>query len=106
MLQKGKKTIAWEEARAKLKQQFLGMGVTHCELPYPHSCWHYDGLSFAHSKKRRNIKGSELMEVALLCPVAHSMVERLPEKEMHDIIMEIIRNRIRKFHENINRNHE
>jgi hypothetical protein len=90
---RGKKTIAWEKARAELKKQFLHWGVISCEFPFPHHCWRTEGLSFAHSKKRRNIVGDELMEVALLCPIAHEAVERLPEKEMCEIIRNIIKHR-------------
>lgn len=99
MKRRGKKTIEWEAARAKLKQQFLHMGVTTCEFPYPHYCWRDNGLSFAHSKKRRYIKGKEIYEVALLCPIAHEIVERLPQSEMCDIVRSIIRNRNLKYYE-------
>ena len=81
------------EAKKYLKNKFLEMGVTSCELHWPHHCWHTEGLSWAHSKKRRFIQGDEIYEVALLCPIAHDLAENLPHKEMYKLICEIIQRR-------------
>jgi hypothetical protein len=96
---RGKRTIAWENARRYLKSRFLEWGITRCEWPWPHACWHDNGLSFAHSKKRLNMKGDEIYEVALLCPVAHNLVESLPEREMTKMIRKIIKTREEKLNE-------
>ena len=95
----GPKTAAWMEAREHLKHRFEEMQVTTCELHWPHHCWRNNGLSFAHSKKRRFIEGDEIYEVALLCPIAHDMVERLSHREMYNVIREIIKNREEKLNE-------
>ena len=90
----GKKAKAWDKARASLKVKFYAMGITSCEGSIiPHECWHDNGLSFAHSKKRADIKNHELYEVALLCPNAHAYAEALPKKEMCELIRQIIANR-------------
>lgn len=93
MKRAGKKVKAWESARAKLKVKFYAMGITSCEARFPHNCWQSNGLSFAHAKKRRNLKPHELGEVALLCIEAHNAVESLPEAEMTKVIRGIIANR-------------
>lgn len=89
----GKKGKAWETERRRLKIKFERMGVTECEADFMHDCWVDNGLSFAHSKKRADIRGEELSEVALLCPTAHKHVESLPKEEMCNIIRRIIAKR-------------
>ncbi len=84
----GKKTKAWDACRARLKREFMKMGITRCEM-----CNNDNFLSFAHSKKRRHIVGDELSEVALLCIPCHSGVELLPEAEMTTLIRNIIATR-------------
>ena len=39
------------------------------------------------------MKGDEIYEVALLCPVAHNLVESLPERGMAEVIRNIIKTR-------------
>lgn len=93
----GKKTKAWNNARAVIKRQFAKAGITTCELrgsaKVQHECGVDNYLGFAHSKKRRHIIGDELFEVALLCLSAHEIVERMSEGEMTAIIREIIATR-------------
>lgn len=90
----GKKTRAWDTARAAIKRRFEKVGITTCELrgssKVKHQCGNDNYLGFAHSKKRRHITGDELHEVALLCVNAHEFIERLPEAEMTQIVREII----------------
>jgi uncharacterized protein YqeY len=45
------------------------------------------------------MKGDEIYEVALLCPVAHNLVESLPEREMTKMIRKIIKTREEKLNE-------
>ncbi len=89
-MRKGKKVIAWEKERAKCKVRFEAMGIVTCELHYP-DCWYNNALSFAHSKKRLNLKPHELSEVILCCTPCHQKIEILPEKEMTKIVRSVIR---------------
>ncbi len=89
MNRRGKKVKAWDSARARLKVKFQAAGIMTCELRYA-GCAFDNYLSFAHSKKRRNIQGDELNEVALLCIPCHEYAERLPEAEMTTLIRSII----------------
>lgn len=79
------KVKIWDKIRAELKIQFDAWGITFCEICK--SSWN---LSFAHSKKRRNIIGDEIYEVALLCVPCHMEIEKLGQVKMYPIIMEII----------------
>ena len=48
-------------------------------------------LTAAHSKKRRFIKTeAEFHEIAILCVVCHSEIERLPHEEMDKRVKAII----------------
>lgn len=90
MKRAGKKTIAWDAERAKLKVRFLSMGITSCELKYQ-GCWRDNALGFAHSKKRNDIqKPHELSEVCLACSPCHQKIELLPKKEMAKVVRDII----------------
>lgn len=90
----GKKTKAWDAARAKLKTAFKRAGITTCELAHP-GCWRDNALGFAHSRKRRNIPpGSPLLfEVALACNACHDRIEILPEEEMREVVRGVIKAR-------------
>jgi hypothetical protein len=79
---RGKKTAQWEKVRAELKKECLQAGVTWCELRID-GCQGTQFLSFAHSKKRRNITTDEgIREACLACQSCHSKVELMPESEM------------------------
>ena len=93
MKRAGKKTIAWAKERAKLKLKFAEWGVTTCEVRFQ-GCWRDNGLSFAHAKKRRNLRQGELSEVVLACAPCHTELELLPEAEMTKIVRRIIKNRL------------
>lgn len=88
---RGKKTAAWDATRAALKVVFARAGIVTCELRYQ-GCWRDNALSFAHSRKRRNIpRGSILLqEVALCCTACHDKIECLPEAEMAQIVRQTI----------------
>ena len=77
MKRRGKRTIAWEKEREKLKVKFLSWGITSCELRYPGTCWGDSALGFAHAKKRRFLKPHELGHVILACNPCHDILESL-----------------------------
>ncbi len=92
-IEPGKKTLEWDEAREKLKEQFDDWGITSCELQME-GCWKRNGLSFAHIDKRKNLLPGELMSVILACVPCHQKIEKLPSQKMRSIIEKIIENRI------------
>lgn len=71
---KNKKTKEWDQVRKELKQKFLEMGVTSCELGLV-NCTGDNYLGFAHTAKRRKLSYEELYEVALLCNNCHTEIE-------------------------------
>lgn len=86
----GKRTAAWDSLRAKMKPEFERAGITRCECRYE-GCTGAAMLSFAHSKKRRNIVGAELEECALACTTCHDVLENeYGEAEMTRLVREII----------------
>ena len=92
-LKPGKKTREWERTRAKLKPRFEAIGLTHCEFDYE-GCWRNNGLSFAHAKKRRNLRPGELEVVALACANCHNLLELMREPQMTQAVMNVIAKRI------------
>ncbi len=80
MKKAGKKTKAWDAARAKLKTAFERAGITVCELKFP-GCWRDNALGFAHSKRRRHIVGAEIYEVILCCNPCHDALDCRPDGE-------------------------
>lgn len=92
----GKRTKIWDQTRAKLKVGFERAGITVCELAGL-GCWRDNGLGFAHSLKRRNIKDAiDLCEVILACNVCHDAIERLPEEHMARVVRSTIEARPRQ----------
>lgn len=95
---RGKKTDAWETAKPILKAAFEKAGITRCEC-----CGADNFLSWAHSKKRRNIPTESplLFEVALLCTMSnpyhsegcHQFFENSGEWVMYFAIRDIISTR-------------
>jgi len=86
MIGKGKRTIAWEQARKKLKEEYLAKGITTCELRLP-GCWHDNGLSFCHRHKRSWYWSQEELLAAfnqtiLGCIHCHNIIEY--KKELSD----------------------
>lgn len=75
--------------RPQLKKQFEALGLTRCEI-----CRSAFGLSFAHSRKRRNITTVDLLEeVILACASCHHEIEMLGEERMCLRVIEVIKNR-------------
>ncbi len=92
-LKRGKKTIEWDRCRAKLKIRFAAVHLITCEFRYA-GCWKYNGLTFAHIKKRRNLRPEELEIVALACLNCHGILELMKEEQMTKVILAVIKNRI------------
>ena len=79
----------WPSTRAKIKKIFENNNITCCE-----KCGNRSFLTFAHSKKRADIKTQQDMEqVALLCQECHHFIEYLGHQEMYDAILKIINSR-------------
>lgn len=92
----GKKTREWERVRRQLKKRFMAANITRCEVKLP-QCWHDDGLSFAHGKKRRFLTDNELSElVVLACPPCHTFLEGRTHDAMLAIVEDIIKTRERQ----------
>lgn len=93
----GKRTREWERIRAKLKPRFEAAGITECEFRFGGiNCWRDAGLGFAHTDKRRFLKGQELENVALACNPCHAILEIMDRKQMKTEILSAIRNRERQ----------
>lgn len=92
MRRAGKKTKAWEKARAELKTEHEAMGVTTCELRYE-GCWVDDALGFAHAEKRRKLTKADLKHVILACNPCHDLLEVKPPEEMKRIVDTICQQR-------------
>lgn len=97
----GKRTLAWENERAKLKVRFLQWGITSCELRYPGTCWGDACLGFAHAKKRRFLKPHELGHVILACNPCHDVLESLGAELMKAEVDATIENRKKNLEKNI-----
>jgi len=92
MLKAGRRTKEWDRIRADLKPLFEAVGITWCEFRYT-GCWRDNGLSFAHTDKRRFLKGDQLYVVALACANCHPMLEILKREEMKERVLEVITRR-------------
>lgn len=94
----GKRTREWEAIRRKLKVRFEAAGITECEFKFGglYDCWRNEGLGFAHTDKRRFLKGNELEIVTLACNPCHAILELKPREEMKIEILSVIRNRERQ----------
>ena len=92
MIKAGKRTKAWTKARAELVEEFGTRGITRCEIRFNGICWLNNALSFAHTRKRRNVV--DLKRVVLACVPCHQIVEAWAEEKMEAYLEEIIKNRI------------
>lgn len=89
MKKRGKKTLAWETTRRKLKVAFEAAGITRCER-----CWSSFGLSFAHSLPRRFITTqAELEEVILACATCHQTIDLGSKERQHAMVLDTISKR-------------
>lgn len=85
----GKKGKANQKNNRELKKIFTELNIDFCEV-----CGTRDGLTYAHSKKRRFITDDQSMkEVALLCLRHHIEIEALSHAEMYQKVTEIIERR-------------
>lgn len=92
----GNKTQEWAHAKRILKIAFEAAGITCCELQLNRQCWHNDGLSWAHSKKRGDIVGDEIYEVVLGCAYCHTVIEGMPKEKMTKLVRGVIKKRARQ----------
>lgn len=96
-MRRGRKAIAWDRLRAKLKQKFFDLGIVRCE-----ECGTGYNLSFAHRYKRRFITDeAELATVALLCVPCHQVIEHSGHAKMYEAISRLIEKRKLRVGENI-----
>lgn len=100
-MKRGKRMLAWESERTRLKKKFDRWGITSCELRYPGGCWGDNGLGFAHAKKRRFLKPEELGIVILACNRCHDILESLPHELMEVEVMQVIRSREKKLKKDV-----
>lgn len=91
----GKKTKAWDKARATIKKRFEKAGITTCELRgvVPHECKVDNWLSFAHDGKRRKLRPEDLYRVILCCTIGHDVIEKWSAEKMKVIVNETIEKR-------------
>jgi len=101
MKRRGKRTIAWETERAKLKVKFFNWGITSCELRYPGTCWGDNALGFAHAKKRYLLPPAELGIVVLCCNPCHDILESLGHALMQAEVESVIQARKKNFKKSI-----
>ncbi len=90
---KNRKTKEWDSVRRELKQKFLEMGITSCELGLE-KCTRDNYLGFAHTAKRRKLSHEDLYEVALLCNNCHEQIEYGTSEIMAHTIRMLIAKRI------------
>jgi hypothetical protein len=93
MIKPGRKTLAWNKDRAKLKLIYAEKGITTCELNFA-GCWVNNALSFAHHHKRNwYLTCPELLgsfnETILACNPCHSLLE--VNKELTDTMFNKLR---------------
>lgn len=79
--------------REQLIPRFKAAGITRCEFGYD-GCWRDNGLTFAHMRKRRNLREGELEKVALACMSCHNKLELMPENIMTLAVLKVIQERI------------
>ena len=79
-IKKGKKTKAWDSARADLKKVYFNRGITSCELRFVGNgvvgCSGGMFLGCAHRYKRRDPKCEHTFEQTILCCTnCHQVIE-------------------------------
>src|SRR5690242_18355275 len=79
----GPRMKEWRRVWTWLKPKLEAAGRTRCEFDHlPHGCSGI--LTPAHSRKRREMQGEEIYEVALACTSAHQILdERLTHERMY-----------------------
>ena len=90
---RGAKTRTWDKVRAELKQELVRKGIEWCEVGFT-DCTGKLALSFAHSRKRRNITtDAGLREACLACLTCHAKLELMREDDMAAIVINRISSR-------------
>ena len=77
----GKKGKANQKANREIDREIAKHDIRHCEAGL-RGCLVAFALTRAHSKKRRNISGSEITEAIYACVHCHDIIEGWPEEEM------------------------
>lgn len=95
---KGKKVLAWDRERRKLKIDSARNERTTCELRgvIEHDCTVDDYLGYAHPAKRRKLSAEDLKVAILVCNSVHDLLERMKPEEMKRIVMGVWESRARK----------
>jgi hypothetical protein len=86
----GPRTLDWMKAWRFLKPRLETAGRTRCEFDFiPHEC--YGRLDPCHSKKRREMKGSDIYDVAIGCQNVHEILDnRMTHEQMFEAVMRAI----------------
>jgi hypothetical protein len=86
-LKPGPRMREWARVWKWLKPRLEAAGRTRCEFDHlPHVCSGI--LTPAHSKKRREMEGLEIYEVAIACSNVHQILdERLTHEQMYVCVM-------------------
>lgn len=101
MIKPGKKTQAWNRARAKLIKKFRKWGIESCELRFK-GCTGKSFTGFAHKDKRRYLSEDELEDVVLACGNCHDYIEyQLPRAQMRETVERVIAIRTKRLNEQI-----
>ena len=80
----------WARVWAWLKLRLEARGRTHCEFPFiDHICSRI--LNPAHSKKRREMQGTDIYTVAIACRTAHRILDEvMSHAEMETAVLRAI----------------
>lgn len=94
MLKRGRKSLEWDQVRARLKPYFAKWGRTACEIRLPHDCTRTMFLGFAHPRKRNDLLPGEIWIVILACTNGHNIIEyQMTHQEMFDYVWKVIKKR-------------
>lgn len=96
---KKRNKLRWEDVRARLKEQFISIGITSCELKWE-GCVGKMYPTFAHSLRRNDIgkySGREheekMVEVIWACQPCHSKLDARKREDSYLIVTNVIKNR-------------
>lgn len=81
----GKKGRANQKANKEIDKEAARHGITFCEAQLD-GCLGSFMLQRMHSKKRRNIRGAEIIEAIYGCDHCHSIAELWPEAKMTEFV--------------------
>lgn len=89
----GKKGRANQKANKEIDAEAARHGITFCEAGLQ-GCLGAYMLTRAHSKKRRNIVGTEITEAIYACVHCHDIIEGWPEHQMTAFVRRKIAERV------------